>query len=146
MSDNYCIRKIDYNDYFKEYMYLINVFTRYPEKQSYEEFCIVLDKIKSHNAHIFVIEHNSKIISSIKCLIEQKIHNNFKCVLHIEDLVTHKDYRRQGLASKLIKFALDFAREQNCYKVILCSNPENCQFYLNTGFIQKGVEFTKYII
>jgi len=145
MNDEYTIRKIEYNDYYKEYLNLINSFTRCPEFKSYDEFCIILDKIYSNNSHIYVIEHNNKIVSSINCLVEQKLHNNFKCVLHIEDIVTHKDYRKKGLATKLLNYSLDLVKEFNCYKIVLCSNPENYNFYLNNGFIQKGTEFTKYI-
>jgi len=139
------IRPIEYNDYHKGFMSIINTFTRYPEDKSYEDFCKILDRIKLQNSYIFVIEQNGIIISSIKCLIEQKLHNNFKSVMHLEDIVTHKDYRKQGFARKLINYAIEFAGTNNCYKVILCSNPENSNFYLNTGFILKGNEFTKYI-
>lgn len=145
MSDDYTIRSIEYTDYHKDYLQLINTFTRNPEMKSYEEFCFILDKINNQQSFIFVIEHDNKIVSTIKCLVEQKLHNNFKCVLHIEDLVTHKDYMKQGLATKLLQYAFNLAKECNCYKIVLCSNPENCNFYLHKGFIQKGVEFTKYI-
>ncbi len=138
------IRKLEYNDYYKGYLDLINTFTRYPENKCYGEFCTILDKIVSQNSHIFVIEQNGIIISSITILIQQKIHNNFKCVLHIEDIVTHKDYRKTGLASKLIKYIIDTSPIYNCYKIVLCSNIENEKFYLNQKFIKKGTEFCLY--
>lgn len=145
MSDNYIIRKLEYADYYKGYLNLVNIFTRYPEDKSYDEFCKILDIINSNNSHIFVIEYDNKIISSIKCIIEQKLHNNFKCVLHIEDLVTHYDHRKKGIATKLLNYSIEFARKYNCYKIVLCSNPENSGFYLNNGFIEKGTEFSKYL-
>jgi predicted GNAT family N-acyltransferase len=146
MTDNtYCVRNIEYNDYYKGYLDLINVFTRYPESKTYDEFCKVLDKITNQNSHIFVIEQDNKIISSIKCMVEQKIHNNFKCVLHIEDLVTDVNYRKKGLASILLKHIINLANIFNCYKIVLCSNPENEEFYLKQHFIKKGTEFSLYI-
>jgi glucosamine-phosphate N-acetyltransferase len=143
-ESDYIIRKLEYNDYYKGYLELINTFTRYPENKDYDEFCSIVDKIINQNSYIFVIEDNNKIISSVKYIVEQKLHNNFKCVLHIEDLVTHIEYRKKGLASKLLKYAIDLAKMYNCYKIILCSNPENRVFYLNNGFIEKGSEFAKY--
>jgi predicted GNAT family N-acyltransferase len=143
MTEN--IRKIEYNDYYKGYFELINTFTRYPENKSYSEFCIILDIIHSQNSHIFVIEKDNKIISSIKCIIEQKLHNNFKCVLHIEDLVTDVNYRKRGLASNLLKYVIDLGKRNNCYKIILCSNAENEEFYLKQKFIKKGIEFSLYL-
>ncbi len=142
---SYNIRKLEYNDYYKGYMELINTFTRYPENKSYLEFCEILDKITIQNGYIYVIEQDNKIVSSIKCFVEQKLHNNFKCVLHIEDLVTCLDYRKKGLASKLLDYTLVKAKDFNCYKIVLCSNPENKEFYLKNGFIEKGVEFSMYL-
>lgn len=140
MTEN--IRKLEYNDYYKGYLDLINIFTRYPENKSYTDFCTILDRIASQNSHIFVIEQDGIIVSSIKILIEQKLHNNFKSVLHIEDLVTHKDYRKLGLASKLINHVIN--SKYNCYKIVLCSNIENEYFYLKQKFIKKGSEFCLY--
>jgi ribosomal protein S18 acetylase RimI-like enzyme len=145
MSDNYTIRKLEYSDYYKNYLNLVNTFTRYPEDKSYDEFCNILDIINNNNSHIFVIECDNKIISSIKCIIEQKLHNKFKCVLHIEDLVTHCDYRKKGIATILLNYSIEFAQKYNCYKIVLCSNPDNSKFYLNNGFIEKGIEFSKYL-
>lgn len=142
---SYNIRKLEYNDYNKGFLDLVNIFTRNPEKKTYEQFCVILDKITSQGSSIFVIEVDNIIVSSIKCMIEQKLHNNFKCVLHIEDLVTHPNYRKKGYASKLLDYALNYAKEFNCYKIILCSNPENKNFYINYGFIEKGTEFSKYL-
>lgn len=144
-EETYIIRKIEYNDYYKEYLELINTFTRYPESKSYDEFCKIIDIVTNQNSHIFVIECDNKIISSIKCMVEQKLHNNFKCVLHIEDLVTLPEYRNKGLASKLLKYVLNLGKEFNYYKIVLCSNPENEGFYLKNGFIKKGCEFSKYL-
>jgi glucosamine-phosphate N-acetyltransferase len=141
------IRKLEYNDYHKGFLDLINTFTRNPVcKPNFEEFCKMMNTIVGQGSIVYVVEDEKegKIISSIKCLIEQKMHNNFKRVMHIEDLVTHSEYRKQGLASKLLKKALEVAKELNCYKVVLCSNPENKEFYLNNGFLEKGIEFTKY--
>jgi glucosamine-phosphate N-acetyltransferase len=145
MSNKYQIRKLEYNDYNKKYLDLINTFTRIPENKTFEEFCKIIDLISLQNSHTYVIEHNNMIISSIKILVEQKLHNNFKCVAHIEDLVTHKDYRKQGLASMLLKYVIDLGRSFNCYKIILSSNPENEEFYIKQNFIKKGTEFTIYI-
>lgn len=144
MSNNYHIRQLEYNDYYKKYLDLINTFTRNPENKTFEEFSKMIDLIALQNSHTYVIEHNNIIISSVKILVEQKLHNNFKCVAHIEDLVTHKDYRKQGLASMLLKYVIDLARSFNCYKIILCCNPEKEEFYQKQNFIKKGTEFAIY--
>jgi predicted GNAT family N-acyltransferase len=139
------IRHIESNDYFKGYLDLINVFTREPVVKTFEEFKDVLSKIYSQNSEIYVIEKNDKIISSIHLLYEYKVHNNFKLVCHIEDVVTDTEYRNQGYASILLKYAVQKAEEKKCYKIVLSSNENNKQFYINNGFLLKGVELCKYV-
>lgn len=139
------IRKITYNDYNLNYMNLINVFTKEPLECSYDIFCKYLDIIRTQNSEIYVIEDDNKIVSTIKCIIEQKLHNNFKCVGHIEDLVTLPEYRNKGLASKLLTYAINECKKHNIYKIILSTNENNLPFYIKNGFIKKGTECCMYI-
>lgn len=139
------IRLIRDEDYYKGYLELINVFTRSPESKSFEEFCQTLQIIQSQQAEIYVIEQDNKIIASIHLLFEQKLHNNFKKVCHIEDVVTHPEYRNQGYASQLLAFAAKRASETNCYKVVLTANLDKADFYRKNGFLEKGIELCKYL-
>lgn len=54
----------------------------------------------------------------------------------IENVVTHEDYRRKGYGTKLIKKAIDIAREKGCYKVMLMSgrDEDTLKFYDQLGF------------
>ncbi|HEY9061547.1 MAG TPA: GNAT family N-acetyltransferase [Pseudobacteroides sp.] len=54
----------------------------------------------------------------------------------IENVVTHEGYRRKGYGTKLIKKAIDIAREKGCYKVMLMSgrDEETLKFYDQLGF------------
>lgn len=139
------IRHISASDYTKGYMDLINTFTRNPTPSSYDEFKEALARVYTQNAEIYVIEEKGKVVSSIHLLFEQKLHNNFKSVCHIEDLVTDPAYRSLGFASLLLQHALQRSSEKNCYKVILSANPETVPFYLKNGFTVKGSELCKYL-
>ena len=46
--------------------------------------------------------------------------------LHIDDLVVHEEFRRQGIATKLMKFSHEFALKNKC-----------CEIRLNSGFSRK---------
>lgn len=140
------IRHITSDDYAKGYMTLINTFTKNAEEKTLEEFTAILKKIYSQNAEIYVIEENNKIVSSIHLLYEYKLHNNFKCVCHIEDVVTLPEYRKRGHASLLLRYAVEKAAEKNCYKIVLTANENNVNFYVNNGFVRKGVELCKYLM
>jgi GNAT superfamily N-acetyltransferase len=60
----------------------------------------------------------------------------------IENVVTHPDYRRQGLGTRVLHYALDLAWQQQCYKVMLLTSSkseETLHFYKRAGF-KSGVK------
>jgi glucosamine-phosphate N-acetyltransferase len=97
----------------------------------------ILQEIKSYPLYkIFVAVKNddTEIIGSITLLIEQKfIHDGGKSG-HIEDVVTRREYEGMGVGSALVSAALVFAKEKNCYKVILNCSEKNVPFYEKNGF------------
>ena len=97
----------------------------------------ILQEIKSYPLYkIFVAVKNddTEIIGSITLLIEQKfIHDGGKSGL-IEDVVTRREYEGMGVGSALVSAALAFAKEKNCYKVILNCSEKNVPFYEKNGF------------
>ena len=55
----------------------------------------------------------------------------------IENVVTHADFRRQKYGNALINHALDYAWQQNCYKVMLMTGRKDegvFRFYESAGF------------
>jgi len=55
----------------------------------------------------------------------------------IENVVTHPDYRKQGLGTQMLHHALNIAWEQNCYKVMLMTGSKRestLHFYEQAGF------------
>ena len=96
----------------------------------------ILFDIKSSPFYkIFVaVKDDGQIIGSTTLLLERKfIHDGGK-VGHIEDVVTRKNYEGMGVGSALVHTALDFAKDSNCYKVILDCSRNNMRFYKNIGF------------
>jgi glucosamine-phosphate N-acetyltransferase len=97
----------------------------------------ILQEIMSYPLYkIFVAVKNddTEIIGSITLLIEQKfIHDGGKSG-HIEDVVTRREYEGMGVGSALVSAALAFAKEKNCYKVILDCSEKNVPFYEKNGF------------
>jgi glucosamine-phosphate N-acetyltransferase len=101
----------------------------------------ILSEIKSYPFYtIFVaVKEDNQLIGSITTLIEQKfIHNGGK-VGHIEDVVTRKEYEGMGIGKALVLKALDFAKENTCYKVILDCSKSNVEFYKKIGFKEHEV-------
>lgn len=77
---------------------------------------------------------DEEVIGSVTLILEQKfIHDGGICA-HLGDVVTRKGYERIGVASSLIKTAVEFAKKNDCYKIILNCRKELKKFYENNGF------------
>ena len=137
-STNFIIREIEQADLEKGFFQtLSNLAMLGRIRDDLEQAKKILQEIKSYPLYkIFVAVKNddAEIIGSITLLIEQKfIHDGGKSG-HIEDVVTRKEYEGIGVGSALVSAALAFAREKNCYKVILDCSEKNVPFYEKIGF------------
>ena len=66
--------------------------------------------------------------------------------MSIENIVTHKVYRKRGLASQCLAFAKQIAVENNCYKMMLLTGSKKRathRFYRKNGY--NSIEKTGYI-
>lgn len=93
-----------------------------------------LIKIQNQNSEIILIQADDNIIGSGKFFIENKFYDN---VAHIEDIVIHKDYRRQGVAKYLIEYIIKQI-PPTCYKIILQCHPSIGSLYADTGFVHEN--------
>jgi glucosamine-phosphate N-acetyltransferase len=137
-STNFIIREIEQADLEKGFFQTLSNLAMVGRiRDDLEQAKKILQEIKSYPLYkIFVAVKNddTEIIGSITLLIEQKfIHDGGKSG-HIEDVVTRKEYEGIGIGSALVSAALAFAREKNCYKVILDCSEKNVRFYEKIGF------------
>lgn len=139
------LRRIENNDYYKDYLLLLEQLTIVEkEKINYEQFKNFVKNL-SNNHIIIVIEDNNKIIGSGTLLIENKVIHNMGLVGHIEDIVIHNNYRKQGLGKKIIDELINISIQSNCYKIILDCNEKNSNFYKKSGFTKKEIQMVKYL-
>ena len=95
----------------------------------------VFEKINSNPKHIIAIaELDEKIIGSATLLIEPKFIHDGGLVGHIEDVVVDKNFQGQKIGNEIIKFLLEFAKNQGCYKTILNCTDDVKEFYEKVGF------------
>ena len=94
----------------------------------------------------FIIEPTGTIdiVASGTIIIEPKIIRQGKNVGHIEDIVVAPHMRGRGLSQKILNYLKRFAKESNCYKVILDCAEEVKNVYSKNNFIVKGVQMAEY--
>lgn len=129
------IRKLNNKDY-NNYYFLINQLktTHFSKK----EFKNTLKKIKKSNSEIWVLIENNIFVGSCTIIFEYKfIHNNSK-IAHIEDLIINYQYRSKGMGKLLLNHLINYAKNKECYKIILNCDDELVCYYKKNGFIKKS--------
>ena len=89
------------------------------------------------NIQYFGAIDNGKVVSTCYAVYIPNLTRGNRGICFIENVVTDQEYRKRGLASKVIDMAVEFAKEHHCYKAILQSGitrNEAHQFYENKGF------------
>ncbi len=108
------------------------------EDASLEHSNNVWQEIESNpDIHYFGAIDNGKVVSTCFAVFIPNLTRNNRGICFIENVVTDKNHRNQGLASKLIDMAVAFAKEKGCYKAILQSGMARVdahRFYENKGF------------
>jgi glucosamine-phosphate N-acetyltransferase len=84
------------------------------------------------------------ILGSGTVIYEPKIIHGCKNVGHIEDIVVDKSYRSYGIGKEILKKLIEFAKNNNCYKVILDCKCELENFYEKNDLQKTGIQMSKY--
>ncbi|KAA1182717.1 GNAT family N-acetyltransferase [Rhizobium tropici] len=93
---------------------------------------------------IFAAFDGDTAVSSVTLVVIPNLTRGGTPYALIENVVTHADYRRRGLAGTVIRKAFASAWERSCYKVMLLTgskNPATLRFYANCGFTQDKTGF-----
>ena len=130
-------------DFYNNYLELINEFreTKF-SKEFLFEFIVSLPS----NQDIFIIydEVNNNIIGTVTIILEKKLFHHGKYVCHIEDLIITSKYKNKGYGSNVLDFIKIYAREKNCYKIILNCNIDLKKFYSKNEFKNKNIQMSFY--
>ena len=108
------------------------------DQYSFEQRKKGWDEIEDNsNIQYFGAIDDGKVVSTCYAVYIPNLTRGSRGICFIENVVTDKEYRNRGLASKVIDMAIAFAKEHHCYKAILqsgTSRTEAHRFYENKGF------------
>lgn len=93
---------------------------------------------------LYVAAIGNKVVGSFALLIMDNLAHMGAPSAVVEDVVVHSKWRSRGIGSRMIRFAMDKARQAKCYKLALtCSiNRDRAhKFYESLGFEKHGYGF-----
>ena len=129
---------------------LIELYNNFGENDelNYENCKTVLKNILENNNHnIFLyIDSSNNILGALTLIVEQKFIHNGKCAAHIEDFVVKQEVRGQHIGKDLMHYAKHYAKDHNCYKIILDTNSKLENYYNSYGFVNKGTTMALFFI
>ncbi|NTF42676.1 GNAT family N-acetyltransferase [Rhizobium rhizogenes] len=93
---------------------------------------------------IFAAFAGDEAVSSVTLVVIPNLTRGGASYALLENVVTHSDYRKRGLAGMVIQKAVTTAWGKNCYKAMLLTgskDPATLRFYANCGFVQDKTGF-----
>lgn len=93
------------------------------------------------NIYCFVADTDGVLTGSCLLAVLPNLTRGARPFGVIENVVTHREYRRQGIGARLMRRALQAAWDADCYKVMLLSGAwreDAHRFYEELGFTRGG--------
>lgn len=97
----------------------------------------IWEKAEQQGIKYFVATDGDKVVSSLYIALIPNLTRCGRSNGFIENVVTDAQYRRKGIGKKLMEIAIEYAKENNCYKVVLLSSVKRKEahlFYEKCGF------------
>jgi ribosomal protein S18 acetylase RimI-like enzyme len=90
---------------------------------------------------VIVAQAGGRLVSSCTLAIVPNLSRGGRSYAVIENVVTHADYRQQGLGRRVLGRAAEIAWQAKCYKVLLATGSKRestLHFYEGAGFERGG--------
>ncbi len=97
---------------------------------------------------IFVLKQNGAILGMINLLFTISTAEGGSVII-LEDLIINSDYRGHGLGSRLLEYAMDYAKKKDFKRITLLTdrvNAEAQRFYKRHGFFESAMLPMRYVL
>lgn len=112
---------------------------------TFKEAKKIFKQIKKYPDYkLFIAMVEREIVGTFALLIMDNIGHMGMPIGIVENFVVKPDYRRKGIGTRMMVFAMDYCRKKGCYKMILSSNVKRKDahhFYASLGFMRHGYSF-----
>ena len=105
---------------------------------------ILVEIQRDPHHHLFVAEENDTIMGTFMLIIVQQLAHGGSRSAIIEDVAVQSAAQGRGVGTRMMSYAVDFAREQGCSKIVLSSGKTRDrahEFYEKNGYRQHGMSF-----
>lgn len=93
---------------------------------------------------VWLVERDAAVVGTFILYILPALGDRCRPLAVVEDVVVDEAQRGGGIGRQMMAFAIEKAREANCYKLMLSSNlrrAEAHRFYESIGFQRHGYSF-----
>lgn len=141
------LRIIENEDYNHNYEELFSTLTKCTALQQ-EEFAEIIATRAQQGWQTWVLDahRNGKkiIIATISILIERKFYRGGKNVGHVEDVIVLPEYQHHKIGLQLMNHAIHYAKQHNCYKLILDCKESLYDFYKLLELTRSNIQMALY--
>ena len=108
---------------------------------------ILFDKIwenfnNQKNVYSVVAQIDNLIVGYGAIVVEIKIRGGK--MGHIEDIVSHSEFRKKGVGKAIVNALFEIAKENDCYKVALQCKEHNVSFYNKCNYELSGLTMQRF--
>jgi glucosamine-phosphate N-acetyltransferase len=96
----------------------------------------IFNDCQTKGIETYVAVDNEKIVGTVRLLFEAKFYHQGRLAAHIEDVAINPNYQGRGIGRMLLKYAIEYCRTRNCYKIVLSCDDAVTPFYQKQGFIK----------
>jgi glucosamine-phosphate N-acetyltransferase len=112
-----------------------------PPDIEYEDIWALFDSQPNVFGVVALDEH--VVVGYGAVVIETKIRGGK--VGHIEDIVTHKDFRKHGIGNAVLQKLFEIASLEYCYKLTLQCKDHNVRFYEKNNYCVSGQALQQFL-
>lgn len=99
----------------------------------------VWDEILTNDKYfnLFVNVYEDRVVASAILTLVPNLSRGCRPYGLVENVVTHSDFRGKGFGSEVLQYCLEYAWENDCYKVMLLTGSKRLEtigFYEKNGF------------